>query len=72
METSTGPRASRTSSVWVRNWSSWLNSRTAFRTADWPTWTTAPICWPLPSSTAYSFVSSISFVFWLTSRTGCS
>src|SRR3954463_11118490 len=47
-------------------------SRMAFFSPLFPTWTTAPICWPSPSKTAYSFVSSISFVFCDTTRTGCS
>ena len=33
-----------------------------------PTWTTAPICCPWPSKTAYSLVSSISLVFWFTTQ----
>ena len=72
VSTSTGPRASRTSSRWVRNWSRLETSRMAFFRLLCPTWTTAPICWPSPSKTAYSLVSSISLVFWVTTRTGCS
>ncbi len=72
LSTSTTPVASRTSRVWVRNWSIDDTNRRAFFAADWPTSTTAPICWPLPSATLYSLVSSMSLVFCCTTRTGCS
>src|SRR4051794_23885313 len=72
VSTSWTPVASRTSSRWVRNWSRLDTNRSAFLAALCPTSTTAPICWACPSYTAYSLVSSISFVRWLTTRTDCS
>ena len=53
----------------MRNWSRLETNRTAFFSVLCPTWTTAPICRPSPSKTAYSLVSSISLVFCDTTST---
>jgi hypothetical protein len=64
------PEESRTSSLWVKYWSSDVSTRAAFFSALCPTSTTEPIWVPRWSNTAYSFVTSMSFVFWLTTSTG--
>jgi hypothetical protein len=58
------------SRVWVRNWSSEVSRRAAFFSVLCPVCRTTPSWLPIASKTVYSFVSSISFVFWFTTRTG--
>jgi hypothetical protein len=46
-----------------------VNTRVRKASGDWVACTTAPICRPLGSSTAYWFRSSINFSFCLTTST---
>ena len=66
---STLPERSATWSLWVRNWSNEVSRRSAFLAVVWPTSRTTAIFLPSPSKTAYSFCSSMSFIFWFTTST---
>jgi len=57
------PSRSKTPSLCVRNWSTPLNSRTAFLVVDCSSSRMVPISIPASSKTRYSFVISMIFAF---------
>src|SRR6266542_1438309 len=65
------PSLSKTPSLWVRNWSTPLNKRTAFLVADCSTSRIVPISVPAVSKTRYSSVISMIFAFWDITSTSC-